>query len=156
MAATTDLHEAIQLFRDIAREVQEVVAAGSAYTRDHIVPAIRSWVIILHQSFVISHGEAEPVLDMDPLVISMRSLVHIVNDSYAQLGSHREAEAEALLDVAPILLPMRSVLHIMSDSSPELHAEQRTVVDANVAVRATRWIYGLARSTYDIMSVLAG
>ncbi|XP_017152619.1 uncharacterized protein LOC108162405 [Drosophila miranda] len=154
MAATTDLHEAIELFRDIAREVQEVVAVGCAYTRHHIVPAIRSWVVVLHQSFVISHGEAEPVLDMDPLVIPMRSLVHIVNDSYAQLGSHQEAEA--LLDVAPILLPMRSVLHIMSDSSPELHAEQRTVVDANVAVRATRWIYGLARSTYDIMSVLAG
>ncbi|BFF95337.1 uncharacterized protein DMAD_12758 [Drosophila madeirensis] len=153
MSATIDLSLPALMITHIVRELENVTTLASQYTRDHIVPTIRNWVIILHQSFGINHREAEPVLDMDPLVPAIQNLATIMHDSYSEQDIN-QPERETVLDAESLLLPIRSVMTIMRDSSPEVHGEQQTVVDVNVVVRITQCIYRLARTPYDIISVL--
>ncbi|XP_034125823.1 uncharacterized protein LOC117582294 [Drosophila guanche] len=153
MSATIDVRLPALMITHIVRELENVMTLGSQYTRDHIVPTIRSWVIMLHQSFGLNHREAEPVLEMDPLVPAIQNLATIMHDSYSEPDIN-QPETATVLDAESFLLPMRSVMTIMSDFSPEVLGEQETVVDVNVVVRITQCIYRLARTTYDIMSVL--
>ncbi|XP_022227354.2 uncharacterized protein LOC111077390 [Drosophila obscura] len=99
-------------------------------------------------------------MGLDPLVLPMRGVVTIMNDSYSQLDgqslSINHREVEELIEMDSLLLSMQSVGNIMEDSPTELHMQQETVIDLNVAIRVTQRIYRLARSAYDIMSVLTG